>query len=106
MDLACALRVMDSTSRDIRLAITGAGGKTTALFILARQLAQKWQIPILTTTTTHLAVSQLTLADRTCVISNSDDIEILEDHQKPEVILAVGEEYTTDRVSGLDPSTL
>ncbi len=57
--LAEALRLDVPSS----LAIVGAGGKTTALFNLARSLQARFDRPVLVTTTTHLAQSQLLLAD-------------------------------------------
>jgi len=56
MDLRLAMRV----ERDSQIAFVGAGGKTTAIFKLARQL----QPPVFITTTTHLACSQASIADK------------------------------------------
>jgi len=55
MNLAQAFRLRSDT----RLALVGAGGKTVALFTLARQLA-----PALVTTSTHLGTTQTQAADR------------------------------------------
>lgn len=49
-----------------RVALVGAGGKTTALFQLARQLPP----PVIVTTTTHLGRDQLSLADSTVAVSD------------------------------------
>ena len=68
MDLAQALRA----NRTSRIALVGAGGKTTALFQVARQLDP----PVLVTTTTHLGVWQLALADRHIVIGGGGDIHL------------------------------
>jgi molybdenum cofactor cytidylyltransferase len=59
MELIRALR-LDQIPSPPRVAFVGAGGKTTAMFQCARQLASS----VLVTATTHLAVDQLGLADR------------------------------------------
>lgn len=56
MTLVGALRL----HRPASLAAVGAGGKTSALFQIARQLIP----PVWLTTTTHLGLDQLSLADR------------------------------------------
>ena len=59
MELIHALR-LDQASSPPRVAFVGAGGKTTAIFQCARQLAGN----VLVTATTHLALEQLDLADQ------------------------------------------
>jgi molybdenum cofactor cytidylyltransferase len=54
-----------------RVALVGAGGKTTALFQLARQLPG----PVIVTTTTHLAVKEAELADRHFVVQSPEQVE-------------------------------
>lgn len=103
MNLSQALRLWDPASKNARLAITGAGGKTTALFQLAGQLAKGRRAPILVTTTTHLATSQLGLADRLLVIKEPEDIQNIESRLSPGVILVISAESNANRVSGLDP---
>ncbi len=61
LDLARALRITPSTRR-LTVAFVGAGGKTTALFHLARRLAKHG--PVWVTATSHLGVWQIPLADR------------------------------------------
>ena len=56
MDLRLAMRV----ERDSQIAFVGAGGKTIAISKLAQQL----QPPVFITTTTHLACSQASFADK------------------------------------------
>ncbi|MGH7809593.1 MAG: selenium cofactor biosynthesis protein YqeC, partial [Candidatus Binatia bacterium] len=56
LTLAQALRVNSSPC----IAFIGAGGKTTALFQLARQLSP----PLIVTATTHLGAWQIPLADK------------------------------------------
>ena len=59
MELIRALR-LDQMESPPRVAFVGSGGKTTAIFQCARQLAGN----VLVTATTHLAVDQLDLADQ------------------------------------------
>ena len=66
MELVKALRV----SRQTRLAFVGAGGKTTAMFQLARQLAP----PVILMATTHLALEQLAWADQHVVVQTPEDV--------------------------------
>ena len=56
--LSQALRLSNSA----RLALVGSGGKTTALFQLARELSSGGG-PVIVTATTHLHVDQVKLAD-------------------------------------------
>jgi molybdenum cofactor cytidylyltransferase len=56
LTLARALRIGDSRC----IAFAGAGGKTTAMFQLARQL----EAPVIVTATTHLGAWQVRLADQ------------------------------------------
>jgi folylpolyglutamate synthase/dihydropteroate synthase len=53
MDLLTALR-MEQLSSPPRLALVGAGGKTTTMFTLARLLLGQYPT-VLVTSTTHLA---------------------------------------------------
>jgi molybdenum cofactor cytidylyltransferase len=58
-----------------RLAIVGAGGKTTLMFRLAREYAA----PVVLTTSTHLAREQAALADRHFLVTSRGEIaEIFE----------------------------
>ncbi len=59
MELTRALR-LDQAAGPARVAFVGAGGKTTAIFQAARQMAG----PVLVTATTHLAADQIGLADQ------------------------------------------
>jgi molybdenum cofactor cytidylyltransferase len=81
LTLSKALRL----SSNPRLAFVGAGGKTTAIFQLARQLAK----PIIVTATTHLGTWQTTLADRHLIVEASAQIQSLNISQN-EVILITG----------------
>ncbi len=94
MDLAQALRLEDTP----RLAFVGAGGKTTAIFQLARQLSSS----VIVTATTHLATSQLNLADQHFFIRNRGDLSKLADMQFHGVILLTGDMVEPERVAGLN----
>ena len=63
LSLREALRVSNSPC----IAFTGAGGKTTAMFQLARQLPP----PVIVTATTHLGTWQVELADKHIITSSS-----------------------------------
>ena len=58
------------------VSFVGAGGKTTAIFQLARELPQ----PVLVTTTTHLGAWQIPLADHHIVTQKISDIDQREFH--------------------------
>lgn len=95
-----------SLSRALRLrrtdclALTGAGGKTSAMFVLARQLAT----PVFLTTTTHLAVEQAQLADRHLILRSAADWPF--DEVPPEVLLFTADERSPGLLGGLDDVAL
>jgi molybdenum cofactor cytidylyltransferase len=84
MDLSInrALRV-DSSSC---IAFIGAGGKTTALF----QLARKIQQPVIVTATSHLGTWQTKLADQHIIAESPDSLGELE-HGLKGILLVTGE---------------
>jgi molybdenum cofactor cytidylyltransferase len=77
-----------------RIALVGSGGKTTLMF----QLAKDFGSPVICTTTTHLALDQLTQADRHLVAS--DVSELPDPNQSPleELLLVTGPEVEPNRV--------
>jgi molybdenum cofactor cytidylyltransferase len=93
MELAHAFRINTGES----LAFSGAGGKTTALFRLARQLKP----PVLVSTTTHLSPDQLALADQNIEVDESTDLKNLISNLAAEVVVLTGGEDGEDRVKGL-----
>ena len=93
MEIAHAFRINTGES----LAFSGAGGKTTALFRLARQL----EPPVLVTTTTHLSSDQLALADQIIEIDESIELEDLFSTLAAEVVVLTGGGDSDDRVKGL-----
>lgn len=96
-----------------RLALVGAGGKTSALFRLARELDAYPAInhgPILVTTTTHLSVEQLSFGDRSYLLRENEDVVQLEKALagivSSEVIVLSGPQAEADRVAGLSGPVL
>lgn len=83
-----------------RVAFTGAGGKTTALFQLARQLTQ----PVIVTATTHLGVSQIRLADSHWMGTTPADLPDFSDSLRG-VMLVTGP-VDGDRTTGVSESLL
>jgi len=96
MNLVKALRLSTSPT----LAFVGAGGKSTAMFQLARQLNR----PVIVTATTHLGVWQIPLVDIHITATSHDPVEVLEVDQSG-VILITGE-IIEDRTQPLDDNTL
>lgn len=84
-----------------RIAIIGGGGKTTALFQLARQITGKTWV----TTTTHLGTDQLGFADRHFIVDQISD-EIEEQWLGQKVTLLTGEFTPDDRIKGPDNEKL
>jgi molybdenum cofactor cytidylyltransferase len=97
MNLARALRLPATP----RLALVGAGGKTTALFQLARQLPP----PVIVTTTTHLHVNQIPLADSHLTALQPEALDALEQVCLQDVVLVTGAQRG-DRIGAPDPLTL
>ena len=107
MRLVQALRYPPSP----RLALVGAGGKTSALFQLARELLETPSEPyqknaVLVTATTHLATNQILLADHHFSIHTPEEFERLEIQLPSGVILITGTPAGEDRVSGLNLATI
>lgn len=82
------------------VAFVGAGGKTTALFQLARQLRP----PVIVTATSHLGAWQFKLADRHFITDSSSSIAELE-HGAEGVLLLTGE-IQGDRSRPIEDSLL
>ncbi len=85
-----------------QLAFVGAGGKSSALFALARQFEQ----PVLVTTSTHFAVDQMKLADQHLVVASVSDVGKLSAENLPAVTVITGAETLEGRVSGLDAESM
>jgi molybdenum cofactor cytidylyltransferase len=81
----------------IQAAIVGSGGKTTALFRLARQLSG----PVIVTTTTHLGLEQISLAeDHFFIYSDAGFQEFLQNYSES-LTLVTGPATLDGRVTGL-----
>lgn len=94
MNLYQALKL----SSPVRVAVVGAGGKTTALFQLARQCpAHAW-----VTTTTHLGTDQMNLADRHFVLESPAGLDF-EAYNAQKVTLLTGPFTRDDRVRSPEP---
>ena len=94
--LAGALRVKSPPC----IAFIGAGGKTTAMFQLARELTA----PVIVTATSHLGTWQIELADRHIIANAAEPIEEIE-HGLNEVILVTGEPEK-ERLKPINPELL
>jgi molybdenum cofactor cytidylyltransferase len=94
-----------------RLALTGAGGKTTAMFCLGRDLAGSAITKgagdtALLTSTTHLAADQLSLSDYHFTINSPQDIDALGDRLPSGVVLLTGPLDPSQRTRGLDEKAM
>lgn len=85
-----------------RIAFVGSGGKTSAMFQLARASSGL----VLLTTTTHLAESQLDLADSYHMIRDERDLPESRAELEGEVVLLVGPSAEGGRVGGLGEAAL
>lgn len=84
------------------LAFSGAGGKTTAIFHLAREIQQ----PVVVSTTTHFAVDQLSLADKVIQVKSLTEIDQSIENIDSGVTLLFGDETHVQRVKGLSDRQL
>ena len=91
--LVAALRL----SRTPYLAITGSGGKTTALFQIAGELPP----PVLVSTTTHMALDQIESAGRHFTLRRVEDLQNVESELKENISILTGPPGEEFRVTGL-----
>ncbi len=82
-------------------AFTGSGGKTTAMFGLARSWVAAGNAGVLLSATTHLAVSQTAWADRHIVITDPQQITDLKKEVIEGVVLLTGQVGEGERTKGL-----
>lgn len=87
-----------------RIAFVGAGGKTTAIFRLSRQLVAKTGQAVLVSATTHLAAEQTTWADAHHVIETVGDLKGIE--LNGGITLLTGPMGTDSRTIGLEPNII
>ncbi len=97
-------------SKGTPLAFVGAGGKTTALFTLARELKAVQENAglnntVLVTSTTHFGSWQAELSDHIFQVNTEGDVFKLAQNLPQGVVLLVGEEEN-ERLTGLDPGSL
>jgi molybdenum cofactor cytidylyltransferase len=130
MDLAQALRLSPPASLNQShhfsapvsladgIAFVGAGGKSTAIFSLARSLSSKPPgssinetspagaagLPVIVTATSHLHIDQVKLANAHWVARDAASLSALEKHLHG-VILVTGP-LEGDRTTAVDPATL
>jgi len=97
MKLSKALRL----SKTPRVAFVGAGGKTSALSILAQELPK----PLVVSTTTHLGIWQTGFADQHIILCEEIDWEIIEKNLSTGIIL-ITQKPVGDRLSGLSVSQI
>jgi len=95
MQLIRALRLSQTPC----IAIVGAGGKTTALFQIARQ----FNGPVILTATTHLGGWQIPLADQHIIASSPDDLAGIRFNG---VALVTGPFRQDNRTEGVDKDIL
>ena len=86
-----------------RLALVGAGGKTTALFQIARDLLMPVGTAqtVLVSVTTHLALEQIDLADHSFIVRNPDQVDKIGADLPSGVLLFTGVAQEQDRLGGL-----
>ena len=88
------------------IAFVGSGGKTTAMFQLARQLLDRQFDCVFITTTTHIAESEKFLADRIVVVSSSEELNLAELGNLHGLILITGPVTSSHRFSSLGRNQL
>lgn len=96
MQLRQALRL----SKKPRIAFVGAGGKTTAISILAKEISG----PVIVTTTTHLGSWQSKIADRHIILHSRADLAQIDPNLDGITLITQGLE--SDRLLGLDPDRM
>jgi molybdenum cofactor cytidylyltransferase len=97
MNLSRALRIEHSSKI---VSFVGAGGKTTALFQLAREIVN--QSSVVVTSTTHLGAWQIPLADHHIIATN---LEVPGNFPYAGVVLVTGE-IENDRTKPVNKATL
>lgn len=85
-----------------RLAITGAGGKTTTLFTLARSCFEK----VLVSHSAHLSVEQQKLADRVVLVMKAEDVPDVAESLSNGITLFSGPLDERGRAHGLELDAL
>jgi molybdenum cofactor cytidylyltransferase len=110
MNLIKAVRL----ERKSRTALVGAGGKTAALFQLAREFVSATDgVPghkpisrVFVSATTHLATVQLEKADHYFIVRESRQLDGIEDRLPEGIVLFIGPPEEQERLAGLEPALL
>ncbi|MBN2044168.1 MAG: putative selenium-dependent hydroxylase accessory protein YqeC [Anaerolineales bacterium] len=89
-----------------RLVFVGAGGKSTSMFRLARQVLADGFARVIVTASTHLAISQINWADHHFVVSEVEDFKGIDLANYSGLILITGPTRHDYRTEGLPFSTL
>jgi molybdenum cofactor cytidylyltransferase len=90
------------TSVSSTIAFIGAGGKTTALFHLAKTLNKN--SPVIVTASSHLGIWQVSLADKHLIIESLAELDDLE--SKLQGVTLITGTFDGDRTKPLDEATL
>jgi len=98
MDLVKTFRL----AMNSKVAFVGSGGKTTAMFQLARDFGSR----VILTTTTHLALDQLEQAEKYFTVKSVEDLpsEILDIEEN--ILIFTGPQVEPNRVKGPDQDIL
>ena len=102
MELLKALHLEPQT----RLALVGAGGKTTALFQLARQYLDQGAQRVILSASTHLSLEQAARADHHYQIENQEQLINIKENVPAGTILFTGPVQADQRTSRLDKELL
>jgi molybdenum cofactor cytidylyltransferase len=98
ISLSQALRISDSPC----IAFTGSGGKTTAMFLLAKSLRKT--SPVIVTASTHLGAWQAPLAERHLIVEADFTAESME--SQPQGVTLVTGALDGDRIKPLNEEAL
>ena len=85
-----------------RVAVVGAGGKTSTLWRLADGLSGK----VVITTTTHLGLDQINKADQQIFIEPEDDLTNVDWMHSSRIVSITGPAVDGHRLSGLTPEQI
>jgi molybdenum cofactor cytidylyltransferase len=94
------------------LAFSGAGGKTTALFRLGREFLKRSaegsaaSRTVFLAATTHMAIDQLQMADRSIVVTEGEPIDLPPERWSDGLLLFTGPPGQDGRTSGLTPAQM
>ena len=86
----------------ICIAFVGSGGKTTALFHLARQFLGNQCESVIVTTTTRIAEAEGSLADHTIIVSSNQELTQLNFEKNTGVILITGPIKENNKLKGFN----